>query len=243
MISVNKIEFEGLVFRTSDYKDAATKLHLLTPTGIVHVIARGAKKYSKLNSLTQILTYEKCITTTGKILNTLTDGEVIDSYLAIKEAHDKELIALSIFEYIERFNEAISDYDKLFRFVVKLLALLAKSSYPKLILALFEIKFWYFLGIQPRFNECGKCDKVGLYFSIASGGVVCPEHFDDYSVSQELTKLIYLLYHIKLEQFDDALCLKFQDFFLDLEKIIADYYQYYFDYTNQTKKMLLYFMK
>lgn len=243
MISVNKKEFSGIVFRTSDYKDSATLLHLLTPNGIVSVIARGAKKYSKLHNLTQNLTHVKLITTDGKVLNTLTDGEVINSYLEIRKNNIKELIALSIFEYIQRFNEAITDFDKLFAFVIKLFDALAQTNYPNLVLALFEIKFWFLLGIQPRFNECGKCSVEGLYFSIAAGGVVCKEHFDEYSVSHELTKLIYLLYHIKIKQIDDEFFLKFEAFFKDIEKVISDYYFYYFDYTNQSKKLLLYLIK
>lgn len=243
MISVNKIQKEGIIFRISDYKDQATKIQFLTEKGIESLIVRGGKKYSKLNSLNQMFTYCHFVSTDGKVLNTLTDGEVIDNYLNIKTDEIKSLIAFSLFEYIQRFNEAINEYSKLFKFMIDLLKILNDTKYPNLILTIFEIKFWYILGIQPRFDQCSKCENVGKYFSIASGGVVCEEHLDEYSLSENFTKTIYLFYHIKLNLIDDFFLEKFDSSFKDLEKIISDYYQYYFEFTNQNKKLLLSFLK
>ena len=243
MISVNKKELDGIIFKISDYKDSATKLTILTKDGFTSLIVRGGKKYPKLNSLNQLFTYCHFVSTNDKLLNTLTDGEVINNYTNIKVDSIKSLVALSIFEYIQRFHEGISEFNQLYQFVLKIMDLLNNTNYPNVLLMIFEIKFWYLIGIQPRFDHCSKCNDEGVFFSVSQGGVVCGSHLTEDSVSMILSKTIYLLYYIKPNLIDEKFLSTFNDSFIDLEKIISDYYLYYFEFTNQNKKLLLSFIK
>ena len=51
------------------------------------------------------------------------------------------------------------------------------TKYPKSLLLLFEVKFWYLLGINPNFSTCVNCgeDLDNGYLLVNSGGLICPK--------------------------------------------------------------------
>ena len=94
MITVNKKLIEGVIIKTTDYKENACKISVLTETGLIDLIVRGAKKInSKLAPLSQPLKRVQLFATFDKTLNTVTEGTIIDNYTNIKENQTKLLVA------------------------------------------------------------------------------------------------------------------------------------------------------
>ena len=237
--TIDKDKFTGIVIRQDLYKEDALKITFLTEHGLGSLIVRGARKIeSKLKILTPVITKIECMASTGRILNTLTEGVVLENYTDIKENPLKTSIALALFENILTFIDTISDYKVLYHFLEQMLQLLSKSDYPMSILTIFNIKMWYLVGSQPDFKACPVCGKTGIYFSVASGGMLCKAHHNAASVGAELSKLIKLIYLIKLEKIDEELLKFINQYYAELLPIIKDYYQTYFDYTNRYLKII-----
>ena len=237
--TIQKDKIIGLVIRQDIYKEDALKITLLTDAGLVSLIVRGARKMeSKLKHLTPLITVIECMASTNRTLNTLTEGIVINNYTNIKENALLSAVALSLFETINAFFESISNYKLLYSFIIHMLDVLNQTKYPMSVLSIFNIKMWYLLGSQPDFKQCPVCGKAGIYFNVASGGMLCKEHHTPTCLGVELSKLIKLIYLIKLNKIDEELLKIINDFNEDLLPIIKDYYQTYFDYTNRYLKII-----
>ena len=86
MITVKKQKLKGIVIKQETYKEDSSKITLFTEDGLYNFIAKGTKKIeSKLRPLCQILTEVELITTDDRIINTITEGVVIENYTVIKE--------------------------------------------------------------------------------------------------------------------------------------------------------------
>ena len=71
----------GIILKTQDYKENASLLTILTSTGLVTLILRGAKKTSSKNHLLNNIFNEISFNQTmDKSLNTLTEAVVINSH-------------------------------------------------------------------------------------------------------------------------------------------------------------------
>ena len=78
------IKKKGIVLKTTDYKENALLLTILTSEGIVNLILRGAKKQSSKNrNLSNILSFIEFNQTESNSINTLTEGFVINSFSCI----------------------------------------------------------------------------------------------------------------------------------------------------------------
>ena len=239
MISVLKKEIEGIVLKKSDYKEQGTITYLLTKDGIVSGIFRGGKKTNaKLNSLNHLFSHNLLIMTTNKSLNTFTDGEVLHNFTILKDDSFKELCALAIYEDLWKFQNSLTEWEQIYQLVLKLLNHLDTLSYPYSLLLLFEIKFWYLIGIAPTFNKCVKCENEGLSFSVENGGMLCSHHLDNSCYSKEISKLLYLIYYIKLNNLNNDFLKIIDDYKGEINKIVNDYYLFHFDYVNKNKKII-----
>lgn len=146
--------------KNKDYKENACLVTLLTKEGIINLIVRGAKK---ANSKTRILTNQYsvidfCQTDTNS-LNTLTEGVVVDSNLPLYKDVLKLNYAQVIVEKILVLANSLSSFDILYDFFLQTIKLLGETSYPEIVVLLFEVKLWYLLGIAPNFQSCPRCGK------------------------------------------------------------------------------------
>ena len=101
MVKIMKNEREslGLVLKTSDYQENAALINLLTPSGKLNLIVRGAKKInSKTRAFAIPLTLLQFEHTNNRELNTLTKCEVLDYYSSIKENPKLMFVAYAILE-------------------------------------------------------------------------------------------------------------------------------------------------
>lgn len=231
---------QGLVIKSRDYKESSIVLTIITQDGLIDLIVNGIKKpSSRLINLVQQFSLVNLVVSVGKVFKTVTDGEVLESFMGIKEDTYKQLIALSIIEYVDVFKDSITDYSSCYDFILNIFKILnnCDNEVTLCILPLFELKFLYLLGIQPTFNNCVKCGKPGLYFSVEDGGVLCSKHKTISCFNESITRLIHLIYHVKLNNVNDEFLKIIKEYFQDINKAIDLYYDYYFDYYNKNKKL------
>jgi DNA repair protein RecO (recombination protein O) len=112
-----------------------------------------------------------------KGMDLITQCESLDFFFSAR----KEIERLTYANYfIELVDIATADYDvneQLYDVLVKSLGLLNSDNSSKRICRIFELKFLEAVGVLPRLDKCIKCSaEVGdnIYFSVRSGGVVCP---------------------------------------------------------------------
>lgn len=240
MITVNKKKLEGIVIKTTDYKENNSKVSILTINGLENYIVRGTKKInSKLALLAQPITKVELFVTNDKVLNTVTEGVVLENYTSIKENQTKQLVALSMLESIYYFNNHVLDKNLLYKFFLSCLNVLKHTEFPLELLNYFDIKLWYLVGIMPTFNKCVSCgDDSASYFTISQGGNLCKnckihESYDEYV--SNLLKITFLLKIDKLNEDFLKLISEYREVF---NKIVKLYYRQYLDYSNFNRSLI-----
>lgn len=236
----------GVVLKNKDYKENACLVTLLTKEGIINLIVRGAKK---ANSKTRILTNQYsvidfCQTDTNS-LNTLTEGVVVDSNLPLYKDVLKLNYAQVIVEKILVLANSLSSFDILYDFFLQTIKLLGETSYPEIVVLLFEVKLWYLLGIAPNFQSCPRCGKKNIRgsFTISAGGIICSEclkkqNFVNNGLSLDASEVLKWLYLIKMNQINEKFLELIIPFYQILNQLVDEYYQEYLGYTSASKVVL-----
>lgn len=237
-----KVQFSGIVLKNIDYQDNAQIVYILTKNSIDSILIRGTKKIeSKTRPLAQLITKIKGIKTDGSKMSTLTEGVVEESYIQIKDDIVKTQAVLCIFEKIYSLYPNISDSEKIYDFLEKILSLMVKTNYPRSLLLLFEIKFWYLLGINPDFTNCVNCGKEieSGFLNINEGGLICHKcsNVIGCDLNIENSKIVKYLYHIKMDKVDDNFLSLIEIFYEDITKKIDKYYEKYIDFYNKSKEI------
>lgn len=237
-----KIQFTGIVLRNLDYQDNAQIIYVLTKDNIESVLVRGAKKIeSKTRPLAQMITKISGLRTEGKSFSTLTEGIVENNYNSIKEDFVKVQAIMCIFEKVYNLFPNITMTEKNYEFLEKILDIMEKTSYPKSLLLLFEIKLWYLLGINPNFTTCVSCDNELEYgfLYVNGGGLLCPNcaQMHECDLNIENSKIIKYLYYIKMEKVDDHFLSLIDVFYEPITKVVDKYYEKYLDFYNKSKEI------
>ena len=233
----------GLVLKTSDYKENAVIACILTAKGKQNYIIRGAKKLtSTTHALAGIATYLEFNATENFAINTLTEGIVKDNFSAIKENTAKMQVIYAMFEKILVFSDQATDKEKFLNFVLSILSQLKDSNYLQEILALFELKLMYILGIAPQWNECTICKHhiIEGLFSVRAGGVMCSNCgiLEGYELDLEETKAIKYLYLIKMDKVNKLFFQQIQPLMEHIPEVIDLYYSQYYDFQSKAKTII-----
>ncbi len=234
---------EGIILKTTDYKDQAALVTILTKDGLENFILRGAKKISGgtrllSNPLTKISF--TCTQTEG--LNTITEGMCLVDYVEIKSNINKMLCAYPIMEKILTFAMQVTNNEVFYKFVNEILDLLTSDIMEEVVLALFEIKLTFLIGIGPEIKHCLRCKKQieNGVFSVYNGGCFCENCKNDFSyeLNELETKVFILLYLVKIKMVDQ----KFEEVVkADIKKILSIidlYYQKHLDFSSKAKNVM-----
>lgn len=239
-----KIKCQGVVLKTTDYKESGSLITLLTIDGIKNLIVRGTKKTtSKMRSLTNAFNLIEVVQTDNGGLNTIVEGSVIKHYTEFYDDIIKISYAEVIVEKILILNTSITNYATLYQFVLDTLDLLAKNNSPELVVLVFETKLLYLLGIAPNFKECICCHKTKKGRLILSeGSIVCDECISNYKHSTSLdeyeTELLKFIYLIKMNKINQEFFEIISPFYQKLNFFIDLYYNNFLDFVSKTKKII-----
>lgn len=236
------IPTEGIVLKVVDYKEQAVIATILTKSGKKNYIIKGAKKLAGGTRLyAEPVTKVSFMATSTDGLDTFTEGMVLDSYIEVKQHIDKMICLYPILEKIIVFSDQVTNALTLYEFVNQILNLLKSNFDSKMVLALFEVKLTYLIGIAPELKHCLKCGNkiVDGFFSIYDGGVTCIKcnSLGPYDLNVDETKTLELLMFIKLNKIDE----KFEKIVSkNIDKIlnIMDlYYQKHLDFQSKAKEI------
>ena len=121
----------------------------------------------------QLLFYRK----RKKSMDLITQCEALDFFLPAR----KDIERLTYANYfIELINIVTGDYDvneELYRVLLESLRMLASGASSKRVSRIFELKLLGTVGLSPQLDECVECGapvEGKGYFSVKSGGMLCP---------------------------------------------------------------------
>lgn len=236
------IQMEGLVLKTTDYKEQAVIAQILTTQGLKNYIIRGAKKMaSGTRLLASPLTRIQFNATSSDGLDTITEGVIQESYLLIKQNIQKMLCIYPILEKILIFTNQVTNIALFYSFVLEILDLLSSNLDEKVILTIFEVKLTYLIGIAPELKICTQCgNKITRgYFSVYNGGVYCPlcARHQPYELNEEETEALRLLYLVKLNKVDTQFIDIVSPSIIKISNIIDLYYQKHLDFMSKAKEV------
>ena len=236
------IKSQGVIIKTRDYKDNSKIITILTEEGLLDLILRGTSAMNSGNKKYIIPpTYVEYLMSQSSTISTFTEGFVLDNFNNIKLDNQKSLISMAIIEKILTFVNYIDNSKQFYEFCLNILKLLDKTSFPKLILNIFEIKLLYLIGIAPTINYCIICNsKDNLLFSINNGGTVCSKCSNQvgFDLNKNETELFKYLYLIRNDKIDESFLKIINDLNINFDELIDKYYEKHIDFHSKTKKII-----
>ncbi|HEY8417441.1 MAG TPA: DNA repair protein RecO [Limnochordales bacterium] len=167
---------EGVVLRARNLGEADKIVTFFTHSrGKVEAVARGVRRpRSRLLGPTQLFTYGRYLFFEGKNLDTLSQGEIAESFRPLREDLDRMAYASYVAELVDRSTEAGDRHEGLFPLLVSVLRLLAASDQLALVARYFELHLLAELGYRPQLGGCTRCGALqATVFSAEAGGLLC----------------------------------------------------------------------
>lgn len=187
----------GIIYKETPFQDTGKIVYLLTSTGPVSYIARGAKKVgSRSFYYTQVLS--KLAFTPEK--RTITYDAQITTYAKIKANPQALAVASDILRIIDSLGSHVNDAPRFFYFCDLMLAHLNRGKDPELVLGVFLAKLTYLLGIAPLLKVCSGCGGRPTGFSLAAGGAVCGQCAEGSVLPRELLALLQAEFSVSKAQ-------------------------------------------
>jgi len=181
--SIMLYKTEGIVLKSIEYGDADKIATIYTKNyGKVQAIAKGIRKTkSKFGSSLEILTYAVFLFYKGKNIDTISQSEILESFFSTSKEVIKFAFATNCAEIVNKLTEEGETNFSLFNLLKEALHYLKETNDPKLLTLSFKWKVISVLGYKPSFKLCCRCNKrvgaqkMGEYFSVKDGGIICNE--------------------------------------------------------------------
>lgn len=172
---------EAIVLKHADLGEADRIVTLYTPNlGKIRAVARGVRRMkSKLGGHVEPITNCSLMLSHGKTLEVISQGQTIESFVAIRNDLWLTAQALYLFELTDAFtSERIENYP-VYRLLVETLHMLAKVNNVELLFRYYEIQLLGHVGYRPQLYNCINCKEsikpLENYFSASGGGILCPD--------------------------------------------------------------------
>ncbi len=173
-----QILLRGVILQETEVGDGNKILTIFAKDyGKVTVKANGAKKAtSKFLAGTQQFTYCDYVVTKQNNFYFLNSAEIIRSFYTITEDYDALCCALVCIEIINK--NVVEHYEANDELLLLIYALntLSKKANPRLVLAMFVMKFMQIIGLEPYLDTCSICqiDEFESYY-FGFEGLICEE--------------------------------------------------------------------
>lgn len=184
---------EGIVLRQRNFSETDKLIILYTKDyGKINCIAKGVKKIrSTLAGRVELFTHSYFLIAKGRNLDIITDGEIKNSNIILRENLELFLISSSIVELVDKTQEELEKNRKIFNLLTSTFSSLSNTSAPIFIFRVFQANFIKFLGYHPQLYRCVRCRKIPLNsvrFSFEKGGIICERCFSSSPSAIKLTK-------------------------------------------------------
>jgi DNA repair protein RecO (recombination protein O) len=221
-----------LILKRRDFGEADRLLTLLTPKhGKIDAIAKGARKpASTKTGHVELFTYADMLINRGRDLDIVSQAEMIQPYLEIREDLQRGAYANYAAELVDRFTATgEDDLNRIFMLVNETFARLCIDDDPRLAIRYYEMRLLDLVGFKPELQECVISREMVVpedqYFSYAEGGVVIPKYAHH---SQGLTPIsmtaLKLMRHMQRSSYPQVKSLKVPLYVHDeVERILLGY--------------------
>lgn len=168
---------QGIVLRTRNLGEADKIATLFThERGKVDAVARGVRRpRSQFVGVIQAFTHGHYLLYEGKKdLDTVRQGDIVDSYSSLREDLHKMAYASYVGELVDRTTELKDPQPDVFALVLTMQQLLVAGDDPEVRARWFELQLLQRLGFQPHLDGCVQCgQQSALLFSGRLGGLLC----------------------------------------------------------------------
>lgn len=168
---------EGIVIRSMDYGEGHKIVSLYTQTsGKMSLMVRGAKKLkSRHSAIVQLFTHGDFVVYKGSGMGNLNHGEIIHSYMGIREDLHKAAYASYMVELVDRVCSDGEPNGTLYDQILAGLTAIEQGKDPAVVLHIMELKMLALSGYYPQLEECVLCGKDSPAFSLSAGqgGLLC----------------------------------------------------------------------
>ena len=168
-----------IILSRRDFGESDRLLTLLSPDrGKLRAIAKGARKPSaKVSGHVELFARSDVVIHKGRNLDILSQAELIEPYLGLREDLGRGAYANYVAELLDRFTaDEADESDGLFALLDQTLTRIADAADPRLAVRFFELRLLDLVGFRPELNEC-VVSRAALrperqFFSCEEGGVV-----------------------------------------------------------------------
>ena len=178
---------QAIVLNSKSFGEADRILTLLTyERGKVRAVARGARRpRNRLAAVTQPISHVEVQIMEGNQLDTLNQGQLINTYRFLKEDLDKLSYATYLAELFEKATEGATELRDYFVLLLTALEIVQNFENLKLTRFFIEAKLIVLQGYAPSLSNCIHCNRdmknaepqQQMLYSPESGGLYCPQCF------------------------------------------------------------------
>ncbi len=171
---------EGVILRRHDLGETDRILTVYTrERGKIKVVAKGARKPSSRRAgYVELYLRIDALIATGQSLDILTQAEIVDAYLPLRQDLTRAMHAAHFGELVDAFTEEGDENRPLYRLLTDGLGWVCRTDDLRRTASYFEIHFLGVVGFRPELARCVICNEPltarNQFFSTVEGGVVCP---------------------------------------------------------------------
>ncbi|MEM9953415.1 MAG: DNA repair protein RecO [Chloroflexota bacterium] len=170
----------ALILKRRNFGEADRQVTLLTPHfGKFDALAKGARKpTSKKTGHVELFMKSDLLIAKGRTLDIITQAEMLEPYLAIREDLERGAYASYAAELLDRFTFDSDDTNtrQLFTLLDQTFARLNDAEDSRLVIRYYELQLLDEVGFRPELSECvilrDEIEPVDQFFSFGDGGVV-----------------------------------------------------------------------
>lgn len=249
---MNQIEVTGMILLAGPIGENDRRVEILTKErGRISAFAKGARRQnSPLVSVANPFVFGTFTLYVGRNSYTLMSAKVENYFGELRSDIEGAYYGMYFLELASYFTREGNDETQMLKLLYQSLRALMKESIPKnLVRVIFEMKAMVVQGEGLEVFSCVACGKSEFdknhdkpLFSIQRGGVVCgkctgQQNTLDYIYPSEST--LYAMQFITHATVEKLYTFNLQDgVFLELEKIIRDYYKFSVDKKFKTLEFL-----
>ena len=170
---------QAIILSRRDFGESDRLLTLFTPArGKLRAIAKGARKpTAKVSGHVELFARSDCVIHKGRNLDILTQAELVEPYLGVRDDLARGAYANYIAELLDRFTaDEEEDSEALFALLDASLGRIAAVADARLAARFFELQLLDLVGFRPELSECvvsrEELRPESQFFSFEEGGAV-----------------------------------------------------------------------
>ncbi|NLL17499.1 MAG: DNA repair protein RecO [Clostridia bacterium] len=171
---------EGIILKSYNLKEADRILTIYTKDyGKISAVAKGVRRSrSKLRGATQQLTYVDLVLYQGKSIDTITQCETKEMFIALREDLHRWAYAVYTIELLDAMVPERQPQVRVYAEFLAALHLIAALEEPEIGALFFTVRLLPLLGYQPVLHKCISChQEIGegtrTSLSASMGGILC----------------------------------------------------------------------